>query len=152
MAQENPKGAIHRMGNNRISAGIHLFIDMWDAKNTDDAAAVSKAVDLAVQYASATLLESCFRKFGDDGGVTGFAILAESHICVNTWHEEKMVAVDVFFCGSLDPYQCVPAFQQIFEPRRIDISEHKRLLATLETHPEFVKQSPAGVENKEGRG
>jgi S-adenosylmethionine decarboxylase len=152
MTREDPKGAIHRMGNDRISAGTHLFIDMWDAKNTDDAAAVRKAVELAVHHARATLLESCYRKFGDDGGVTGFAILAESHICVNTWHEEKMVAVDVFFCGSLDPYRCVLAFQQIFEPGRIDISEHKRLLATSETHPEFVRQSPTGVENKEGRG
>lgn len=148
---ESPKGAIHRMGNDRISAGIHLFIDMWDAKNTGDAAAVRAAVELAVQHANATMLESCFRKFGEDGGVTGFAILAESHICVNTWHEEKMVAVDVFFCGSLDPYRCVPAFQQIFEPGRIDISEHKRLLATPDTHPGFVKRSPSGVENKEGR-
>jgi S-adenosylmethionine decarboxylase proenzyme len=138
MMQQTPRGSIRRIGADRSFAGTHLFIDMWEATNTDNTAAVTAAVEMAVRDAKATLLDSCFRKYGEGGGITGFAILAESHICVNTWHEEKMVAVDVFFCGALDPYACVSAFQQVFEPLRTDISEHKRLLGTRQTHPQFM--------------
>ncbi|MGY4567215.1 adenosylmethionine decarboxylase [Bradyrhizobium sp. USDA 3256] len=135
---QEPKGGIHRLGN-RISAGTHLFIDMWEAKNTGNAEAIEAAVNQAVKDANATLLDATYCKYSEDGGVTGFAILAESHICVNTWHDEKLIAIDVFFCGALDPYKCVPAFQNAFQPKRIDISEHKRLLGTPHTHPTLTE-------------
>ena len=129
-----PKGDINRMADGRVWGGTHLFIDMWDAQNTGNAEAIEAAVEQAVADCGATILEASYRKFSEDGGVTGFAILAESHLCVNTWHEERMVAVDVFFCGALDPYKCVPAIRDVFQPTRVDISEHKRLLGTRHTH------------------
>jgi len=129
-----PKGGIHRPSPERLYAGTHLFLDLWDASHTDDAAAIEAAVDRAVADCGANQLFAKYCQYGDEGGVTGFSILAESHICVNTWHEERLIAIDVFFCGSLDPYKSVPAFQAAFSPSRIDISEHKRLVATLSSH------------------
>jgi len=41
--------------------------------------------------------------FGDAGGVTGVALLAESHITVHTWPEHGYAAFDVFMCGGCDP-------------------------------------------------
>ncbi|MBB4577366.1 MULTISPECIES: adenosylmethionine decarboxylase [Rhizobium] len=134
-----PKGGINYPTSDRVCAGTHLFIDMWDAENTGNAEAIEAAVAQAVHDCRATMLESSYRKYSEDGGVTGFAILAESHICVNTWHEERMVAIDVFFCGSLDPYASITALRDVFRPSRIDISEHKRLLGTRITHPNIVE-------------
>ena len=127
---KNQKVGLIAQGRDRVFAGTHLFIDMWGAKNTGNADAIKAAVEQAVEDAGANMLESSFCKYSEDGGVTGYAILAESHICVNTWHEERLIAVDVFFCGQLDPFKCVPAFQSAFDPERTDISEHKRLLGT----------------------
>ena len=40
--------------------------------------------------------------FGDGLGVTGVALLAESHITVHTWPERHYAAFDVFMCGACD--------------------------------------------------
>ena len=41
--------------------------------------------------------------FGSGAGVTGVALLAESHITVHTWPERGYAAFDVFMCGACDP-------------------------------------------------
>lgn len=128
------KGAIHRRADGLQYAGTHLFVDMWGASATDDEAAIREAVLQAVKESDATLLKMDSSSFGEHAGVTVFAILAESHICVNTWFEERMVAIDVFFCAGLDPYCCIPALQAVFAPERMEVSEHKRLMASPLTH------------------
>ena len=128
------KGAIYRRPDGVQYAGTHLFVDMWGASATDDEAALRKAVVQAVEESDATLLKMESSSFGEHAGVTVFAILAESHICVNTWFEERMVAIDIFFCAGLDPYRCIPALQAVFEPERMEVSEHKRLMASPLTH------------------
>ena len=40
--------------------------------------------------------------FGARQGVTGVALLAESHITVHTWPERGYAAFDVFMCGACD--------------------------------------------------
>ena len=131
---EAAKGAIHRRADGVQYAGTHLFVDMWGASATDDESTIREAVIQAVEESGATLLKMESSSFGEHAGVTVFAILAESHICVNTWFEERMVAIDVFFCAGLDPYRCVPALQAVFEPERMEVSEHKRLMASPLTH------------------
>ena len=132
------KGAIHRRADGLQYAGTHLFVDMWGAKATDDETAIRQSVLQAVQESDATLLKMESSSFGEHAGVTVFAILAESHICVNTWFEERMVAIDVFFCAGLDPYRCIPALQAVFEPERMEVNEHKRLMASPLTHSESL--------------
>ncbi len=128
------KGALHRQPNGVQYAGIHLFVDMWGAQRTDDENAIRDGILQAVKDSHATLLKMELSDFGEHAGVTAFAILAESHICVNTWFEERMAAIDVFFCAGLDPHLCLPALQDVFQPERIVVSEHKRLLASPLTH------------------
>jgi len=133
------KGALHRRVDGVQYAGTHLFVDMWGARNTDNASAIRSAILKAVEDSAATLLKLELSEFGEHAGVTAFAILAESHICVNTWYEEQMVAIDIFFCAGLDPYRCIPALQAAFLPERVEVSEHKRLLASPMTHsPEHL--------------
>ena len=45
-----------------------------------------------------TLLNLSVHEF-DPQGVTGIAMLAESHISVHTWPEKNMAVCDIFTCG-----------------------------------------------------
>jgi len=53
---------------------------------------------LAASTAKATLLHTHVHKF-EPQGVTGFALLAESHISIHTWPEDGRAVCDVFTCG-----------------------------------------------------
>jgi S-adenosylmethionine decarboxylase len=37
-----------------------------------------------------------------NGAVTLVLILAESHLAIHTWPEERLIAIDLFSCGSID--------------------------------------------------
>ena len=51
-----------------------------------------------VQECKATLLDLNVHKF-EPQGVTGFAMIAESHISIHTWPEKEMAVCDIFTCG-----------------------------------------------------
>jgi S-adenosylmethionine decarboxylase len=51
-----------------------------------------------VNQAGATLLNLITHHFQPQG-VTGLALLAESHLSIHTWPESGYAAVDVFTCG-----------------------------------------------------
>ena len=52
----------------------------------------------ATKECKSTLLNLATHKF-DPQGVTGVAMLAESHISIHTWPEKGMAVCDVFTCG-----------------------------------------------------
>ena len=52
----------------------------------------------ATKESKSTLLNLATHKF-DPQGITGFAMLAESHISIHTWPEKGMAVCDVFTCG-----------------------------------------------------
>lgn len=56
------------------------------------------ALTLAAEAAGATLLQIATHKF-DPQGLTGFALLAESHISIHTWPEYGFASVDCYSCG-----------------------------------------------------
>jgi S-adenosylmethionine decarboxylase len=74
----------------------------------------------------ATLLDIRLHTFGENQGVTGVALLAESHISIHTWPESQFAAIDVFMCGDCQPVLAVDVFRRVFKPQRISVSEHDR--------------------------
>jgi S-adenosylmethionine decarboxylase len=62
-------------------------------------ALVETALRGAASAAGATLLEVRLHSFGAGQGVTGVAMLAESHISIHTWPEHGYAAVDIFLCA-----------------------------------------------------
>src|SRR5215475_7104261 len=77
-------------------AGSHLIIDLWEAEGLDDRERIENALIDAVKEAGATLLHIHLHTFTDGGGISGVAVLAESHISVHTWPEKGYAAFDVF--------------------------------------------------------
>jgi len=117
----------HFITKNGLSyAGSHLIIDLWEAKGLDERERIETALIDAVQAAGATLLHIHLHKFEDGGGISGVAVLAESHISVHTWPEKGYAAFDVFMCGDAQPRKALDVFKKAFEPGRIVVGEHKR--------------------------
>jgi len=82
-------------------AGTHLIADLWGCRGLDDVSLVEAALREAASAAGATLLQLHVHGFGEGAGVTGVALLAESHVTVHTWPEHGYAACDIFLCGRL---------------------------------------------------
>jgi S-adenosylmethionine decarboxylase len=82
-----------------VYTGTHLLADLTGCRGLDDVARVERALREAVAAATATLLDVRLHHFGPGQGVTGVALLAESHISIHTWPEHGYAAVDIFLCG-----------------------------------------------------
>ena len=107
-------------------AGTHLLIELWNAENLDDLAVADRALREAAAAAGATLLHLHLHHFSPNGGYSGVAVLAESHISIHTWPERGYAAIDIFMCGACDPYKSVPVLREAFRPAAVQISEQKR--------------------------
>ncbi len=115
---------VHRNG--KIFAGTHLIIDLWGASKLDDLALMEQTMRDAVTECGATLLHIHLHHFTPNGGISGVAVLAESHISVHTWPERDFAAFDVFMCGDAEPHKAVDVLRKAFGPDRIDVGEHLR--------------------------
>ncbi|QNA83553.1 adenosylmethionine decarboxylase [Sphingomonas sp. So64.6b] len=79
--------------------GTHLLIDLFGCTGLDDIDRVEATLRDTVAAAGATLLALRLHSFGVGQGVTGVAMLAESHISIHTWPERDYAAADIFLCG-----------------------------------------------------
>ncbi len=107
--------------------GRHVIIELWGCRDViNDAGLVKEAMRNAVQAANATLLEIFVHEFSPQG-VTGVAVLAESHLSIHTWPEYGYVAADVFTCGSTtNPEAAAEVLRKAFYAQTADIRELER--------------------------
>ncbi len=107
-------------------AGSHLIVDLWEASRLDELDHMERTLRDAVRVAGATLLHIHLHHFTPGGGISGVAVLAESHISVHTWPERGYAALDLFMCGNARPELAIPVFRRAFEPGRVEINDLKR--------------------------
>jgi S-adenosylmethionine decarboxylase len=103
-------------------AGAHLIIDLYEAERLDDIDHIEETLRGCVAAANATLLHIHLHHFEPNGGVSGVAVLAESHISIHSWPEASYAALDVFMCGNANPDACVPVLREAFKPERVAVS------------------------------
>jgi len=117
----------HFVNRNGIEfAGIHLIIDFWEAGNLDNLQLMEAALREAVEVSGATLLHIHLHHFTPSGGISGVAVLAESHISVHTWPERGFAAFDIFMCGNAEPEQAIPVLKNAFNPGKLNVTEQLR--------------------------
>lgn len=118
-------------------AGTHLIFDFWGATGLDNLELMEAALKKSVKSCGATLLHIHLHHFTPNGGISGVAVLAESHISVHTWPERGYAAFDVFMCGDAQPEKAIPVLQNAFKPTRLNVTEHLRgLVNTTVTNEE----------------
>ena len=82
--------------------GAHCIVDLWGASHLTDAKVLTTVLETASNAAGATLLKIFLHEFPSSGGITGVALLAESHMSIHTWPEKEYAAIDIFMCGHAD--------------------------------------------------
>lgn len=107
-------------------AGTHLIIDLYGASRIDDLQHVENTLRDCVTAAKATLLDLNLHYFSPNGGVSGVAVLAESHISIHSWPEHDYAALDIFTCGKSEPHNAVEVLRAAFKPERVVVEEHLR--------------------------
>lgn len=110
----------------RSYAGRHLIVDLWGAERLDEIDHIGAALRRGVDAAGATLLHLHLHHFTPNGGVSGVAVLAESHISIHSWPERRYAALDVFMCGDTDPDRVIPVLRDAFRPEAVRVTEHLR--------------------------
>ena len=87
--------------------GLHLTADLHGCRCAPtwllDAAALGEACVAAVRDAGLQPVGQLFHQFPASahgpGGVTATVLLAESHLCVHTWPEQRGATLDVYVCN-----------------------------------------------------
>jgi S-adenosylmethionine decarboxylase len=122
--------------------GQHVIIELWGCQEgvINDAALVRTAMLDAVRAANATLLDINVHMFSPHG-VTGVAVLSESHLSVHSWPEYGYVAADVFTCGNTtQPRKAAEALKRHFGSTHTVVTELRR--------GEFPKTAPSEKPSK----
>ncbi len=109
-----------------MTIGFHILGELYgvDPHTLSYVENIEPIIQKISQDCQFNVLTSSFHQF-KPYGVTGFLLLAESHLSIHTWPEEGFLAVDIFSCSSRE--QAIQAFErlvQAFDPIRFD----KRIL------------------------
>ena len=107
----------------KVFAGTHLIVDVVDGERLDDLEYIEETLTQCVEAAGATLLHLHLHHFTPNDGVSGVAVLAESHISIHTWPECGYAALDVFMCGGAQPAAAIEVLRDAFRPREIKVKE-----------------------------
>jgi S-adenosylmethionine decarboxylase len=134
------------------TVGKHCILELYDcdAAKLDDEVFLRSAISNAALRAGATLLQLITHRFQPQG-VTGLALLAESHISIHTWPESRYAAVDVFTCGdhTMPETACRVLVEELLSQRhqlRSFRRETPGMLAEFERRPEAgARVVPASV-------
>lgn len=108
--------------------GRHYLVDFKDCDPaTIERVTATRAIFLeAAREAKATLLGELFHQF-EPVGVSGVLLIAESHISVHTWPEDRFVSVDIFTCGEeMDPDIAIEVMTRGFRAAQVDVRVHLR--------------------------
>ena len=106
--------------------GRHIILEMWEAENLNSSSTLELALKETVAAVDGTMLDLRVVEFPVHG-VTGVAIIAESHVAVHTWPEHGYAAVDIFTCNlDADIDAGIEAMKRHFLPGRTQVIEVRR--------------------------
>ncbi len=98
--REGPVSAAANEPARRAGIGSQVVLDLYECETAhlDDLAWVRTTLVNAARAAGATVVETVFHKFAP-WGISGVVVIAESHLAIHIWPENRYAAIDVFTCG-----------------------------------------------------
>ena len=105
-----------------IGFGPHLMLDGYgcDKKKLQDLNLIYRILDeLPNQIGMTKIMPPYVFKYSgvkpEDWGLSGFVLIAESHISIHTFPEKNFVSVDIFSCKGFDAEFAEVYFRDAFE-------------------------------------
>lgn len=127
---------------------MHVIVDGYggDPQQLSDESVVRALLDQYPQQMGMTKIAppTVVRYQGpkaEDWGVSGFVMIAESHISVHTFPERCLVWADIFSCKGFDAAPLVDDLKARFRLRQVEVRILER---GLEYHPELQVQVTTG--------
>jgi len=107
-------------------AGVHLLAEFWNGKEIEDPSMLDTILRTAAAKSNNKALNVDIHKFSPCG-ITGFVILAESHMSIHSWPERNYLAIDIFTCGDHTmPHKALEYLREVYCPQRVEIQEIQR--------------------------
>jgi spermidine synthase len=101
--------------------GRHAICELWGASHLNSVARADRALRDAAAAGNVTLLDVVTHQFSPHG-VSGVALIAESHLAIHTWPEYGYVAADFFTCGeNADIDAIIDVLRDAFAAERADV-------------------------------
>ena len=100
--------------------GSQVVLDLYECEtpHLDDLAWVKTTLVDAALAAGATIVQTVFHKFAP-WGISGVVVIAESHLAIHIWPENRYAAIDVFTCGKNVRVDVATAFlKRAFQSKR----------------------------------
>ncbi len=90
-----------RMNNEKGHRGVHLLIECWGGESIANLGVreIKEILHKSAEVAGMQVVGEGFHPF-NPAGVTGFLLLAESHMSIHTWPQAQYAAIDIYTCGS----------------------------------------------------
>lgn len=115
------------------SFGLHLTLDMSGC-DMDKLKDISLVYDLLNELPDKIGMHKmtlpCVVKWKDLNstieGISGFVMIAESHISIHTFPEKNYAFVDVFSCKEFKTHDCIEEFTKVFKPKSFKKNVIKR--------------------------
>jgi S-adenosylmethionine decarboxylase proenzyme len=104
----------------------HIILELWDAKNTNSPNTVRKALSDACTSGNLEIDKVFVHQFSPYG-VSGVAVIAESHITIHTWPEYSFAAVDIYSCKpDADVQKVARVIRAAFSPCQVNRVDLRR--------------------------
>ena len=107
--------------------GPHLILDGYECnrEKLSDLDFIYRFLDvLPEKIEMSKITPPCVTRYTagkpEDWGISGFVIIAESHISIHTFPEKLYLSVDLFSCKPFDPTLAVRITEKWFEIERIE--------------------------------
>jgi spermidine synthase len=125
--------------------GRHAIIELWGAQHLNSVTTVERALRDAAAAGHVTLVDVFVHQFSPHG-VSGVAMIAESHLSVHTWPEYGYLAADFFTCGETANVDAmIEVLRDAFEAEHVDCRHLNRGIPAANTARRFEEFEPGSA-------
>lgn len=121
------------MENIELGFGQHLMVDGYGS-DRDKLTDINYIYDFLSNYPAEIEMTKImppyvFRYSGvrpEDWGISGFVLIAESHISIHTFPEKRYLSLDIFSCKEFDGQKAIEDVKRLFSLEKIEIRNLER--------------------------